>query len=104
MTLLPDEANVREQLARIFASEAFRVRSTNRVLLQHLVEQTLKGNADRLTEYNLALDVFNKDETYASNQEGSVRSAVGRVRKKLIEYYSARTAETDPVHIEIPKG
>jgi hypothetical protein len=99
----PDDA-IRKQLRRILASKSFRGRNRDRAraLLEHVVEQTLKGNGEDLKERNLGVDVFNRGDGFEGGEDSVVRTTAGRVRGKLLAYYSANP--TDTVVINIPIG
>jgi predicted ATPase len=71
--------------------------------LAFVVEQTLEGHADRLKEYALGVDVFDRGTDFDPRTETIVRVQARRLRDKLREYYTLE-GQTDPIAIEIPKG
>ncbi len=71
--------------------------------LRYIVTETLAGRGDRLKGYNVALEVFDRDEAFDSNVDPIVRIEAARLRDKLREYYEAE-GPRDPVRIDLPKG
>lgn len=100
---LPAETSaVREEVDRIRCSRAFRDRDTMQHLLDYLVQRTLDGTADNLKEYVIGVDVFAKPQGYDPQTDPSVRVQIGRLRKKLEEYYHDEGA-SDPLILQVPK-
>lgn len=101
MTPAPDE--VRSQLERLLASEVFR--SSNRLsrFLQFIVEQSLAGEQDRLKEYVIGVEVFDRDDDYDPRIDSIVRVEAGRLRAKIEEYYRGEGHDDDVV-IRVAKG
>src|SRR5581483_10671945 len=73
---------IRGALERVLASPGFTSRRRSD-LLRYLVERTLNGDAERLTEYGIALDVFGKPESFDPRKESTIRAEMSRVRKAL---------------------
>jgi TolB-like protein len=99
----PDVSSVRAQLERILASEAFANAGRLTRLLRYTVEQTLDGQGDRLKEYVLGVEVFDRRDGYDPRLDSIVRVEVRRLRAKLAEYYQNEGAD-DPVLIRLRKG
>ncbi len=99
----PDQKAIREQLDRIFKSGPFNQSLRRQQFLDYLVTETLAGRAERLKGYNIALEVFDRPETFDPLVDPVVRIEAGRLRDKLREYYEAN-GKSDPIHIELPKG
>jgi adenylate cyclase len=94
---------IRIQLERILASTFF-VRSERLCrFLRFTVELTLNGETDRIKEYTLGRDVFDRDKNYDPRADSIVRVEARRLRKKLSEYYQ-EIGCNDPVSIEFPPG
>lgn len=94
---------IRDELERIAASQGFSGADRRTRLLRFLVEQHLAGRADSLKESVLAIEVFDRAADYDPKLDSIVRVEMGRLRSRLIEYYS-HVGKDDPVRIEIPKG
>jgi adenylate cyclase len=94
---------IRAQLERLTGSPVLQQSPRKQRLLRHIVEATLSGAADRLKGYTLGVEVFDRGVEFDPNIDPIVRVEMGRLRSKLIEFYSDQGA-TDPVLIELPKG
>jgi TolB-like protein len=99
---LPD-TSVRQQLDRILASRLFLNARRPSQFLRFIVESTLAGEGDRIKEYLIGVEVFDRPADYDPKDDPIVRIEAGRLRKKLAEYYNGLGAN-DPVGIELPKG
>ncbi len=101
--MAPAEDEVRNSLEKLLSSERFvRSWSISR-LLRFLVANALDGNSDRLKEYTLGVEVFDRGADFDPNSDNIVRVQARNLRTKLDEYYAAEGA-TDPIRIEFPKG
>ena len=98
-----DQKAIREQLVRILNSGPFHQSQRRQRFLEYLVNETLAGRGERLKGYNLALEVFDRPETFDPTVEPLVRIEAARLREKLHEYYWA-DGRNDPIHIDLPKG
>jgi len=72
-------------------------------LLSYLCEKTFAGETDQIKEYSVALDVFDRRDSFDQDTDSIVRVEANRLRKRLSEYYAAGGA-TDPIRITIPLG
>lgn len=97
----PDE--IRAQLDRILASDAFGASTRLQRFLRYVVEQSLDGKGGELKEYSIGTAVFDRDEQYDPRIDSIVRVEAGRLRSKLDEYYNGDGA-SDDVLIRIPRG
>ncbi len=96
-------AAIRDQVERILASTDFARAARMKRFLQFVVEQNLEGRADELKEYTLALEVFDRGDSFDTATNSLVRVEAGRLRRTLKQYYLTHGIE-DPVVIEIPTG
>ncbi len=94
------EAEVREALERALAAPEFAGKRRGE-LLRYLVEKTLGGEGERLSEYGIALDVFGKPESFDPRLESTIRAEMSRLRKALAEYYGGAGA-AEGVRFEFP--
>ncbi|MGH9349907.1 MAG: hypothetical protein ACRD26_21865 [Vicinamibacterales bacterium] len=101
--LQPPHGEIRAQLDRILASEPFAASDRLRRFLRYVVERTLAGEGDRLKEYVVGTEVFDRDDRYDPRVDSLVRVEAGRLRARLDEYYS-RQGLADPVIIRVPRG
>lgn len=101
-TSVPAE-NVRAELARILSSESFISSPRLCRFLRFIVERALSNEVDRLKEFVVALEVFDRDEKYDPNIDSIVRVEARRLRKKLKTYYDG-PGKADPVLIGLRPG
>ena len=59
-----DQEAIRQQLDRIFHSGPFLQSRRRQRFLEYLVNETLAGRGERLKAYNVALEVFDRPETF----------------------------------------
>jgi hypothetical protein len=98
-----DQKAIREQLVRILNSGPFHQSQRRQRFLEYLVNETLAGRGERLKAYNVALEVFDRPETFDPTVDPLVRIEAARLREKLREYYGT-DGQGDPIHIDLPKG
>ena len=98
-----DQKAIRRQMDRIIHSGPFHQSHRRQRFLEYLVNETLAGRSDRLKGYNIALEVFERPETFDPIVHPLVRIEAARLREKLREYYDA-DGKGDPIRIDLPKG
>ena len=59
-----DEQAIRQQMDRIIHSRPFHQSRRRQRFLEYLVKETLAGRGERLKGYNVALEVFDRPETF----------------------------------------
>ena len=91
------------QLNRILHSAVFVKSERMSTLLRYLAEQTLNGAPEKLKEYAIGVDVFQKDESFDPRLDTTVRTEARRLRTKIEEYYRTN-GQNDAVEIALPKG
>ena len=80
-----DQKAIRQQLERILHSGPFHQSQRRQRFLEYLVTETLAGRSDRLKGYNIALEVFDRPETFDPTVYPLVRIEAARLREKLRE-------------------
>jgi adenylate cyclase len=98
-----DQKAIREQLVRIVNSGPFHQSQRRQRFLEYLVNETLAGRGERLKAYNVALEVFDRPDTFDPAIDPLVRIEAARLREKLREYYGTE-GQSDAIHIDLPKG
>ena len=98
-----DQKAIREQLVRILNSGPFHQSQRRQRFLEYLVNETLAGRGERLKAYNVAVEVFERPETFDPTVDPLVRIEAARLREKLREYYGT-DGQGDPIYIDLPKG
>lgn len=99
---VPAEA-VRSELERILASKGFQTAGRLSRLLRYVTETTLSGEPEKLKEYAVGVDVFDRDASFDPRVDSIVRVEAGRLRTRLDEYY-ARDGAGSELRITLPKG
>ena len=72
-------------------------------LLSYLCEKTFAGETEQIKEYSIALEVFDRRESFDQDADSIVRVQANRLRKRLHEYYASEGA-AHAVRITIPIG
>lgn len=99
----PDAEEVRGALDRVLASDVFRASPQLGAFLRYVVEATLRGEADRLKGYTIAIEALGRDETFDPQTDPIVRVEAARLRRAISRYY-ASAGSRDGVQIELPLG
>jgi tetratricopeptide (TPR) repeat protein len=98
-----DHESIREELARVLASEEFAGSPRLRRFLSYIVEKTLEGRAKEIKEYALAVEVFDRDPKFDSRTDTIVRVEARRLRHQLAAFYSGDD-NAGSIRIDLPKG
>jgi TolB-like protein len=99
----PTEDEVRRQLDRLLASTMFANAARMSRFLKFVVERTLAGEGERLKEYVIGVEVFDRAADYDPRVDSIVRVEAARLRSKLAEYYAGE-GSSDAVVLSLPKG
>jgi len=92
-----------EELRRVTSSQSFAKAPRLCSFLSYIVEKSIEGDLDSLTEQQIGIHVFNRRPGYNSNDDNIVRGTARALRQRLATYYLTEGAQDDP-RIEIPKG
>ena len=96
-----DEKSKIHFLNKILSSPGFSKTRRYKDLLKYLVQAEIDGMS--VKETSIAIDLFDKDDSFDPAEDTIVRVSVLNIRKKLAHYYFT-DGSTDTVRIEIPKG
>lgn len=99
---MPDTTLVEQALARVLDSTLFSQAQRQSRLLRYIVEESLSGRGGRLSQFSIAIDVFDRGADFDPTTDSAVRVEVGRLRAKLREYYEQFPDEA--VVLRLPKG
>jgi len=88
-------------LQQLTGSPEFASRRRRCQLLEHLVARKLAGEEEQISEYGIALDVFQKPASFDPRLDATVRVEISRLRRALAEHYSG-PGKADPWRIEFP--
>ena len=92
-----------EELERLLASRDFDGTPRSRAFLRFVVEETLGGRQEGLSQTTLATHVFGRRQDFDPTIDPIVRIQAGRLRRSLERYYLL-AGGSDPVRIELPRG
>ena len=99
----PPADEVLEELERVLASGDFDASPRSRAFLRHVVEETLAGHQNDLSQGAIATRVFDRRADFDPTVDPIVRIQAGRLRRSLERYYLL-AGGGDPVRIELPRG
>jgi hypothetical protein len=83
-------------------SGAFRTSRRSRRFLEYVVREALEGRAEQLKERSIGVAVFDREASYDTGEDATVRVAANEVRKRLAQYHEE--AGERAVRIELPPG
>ena len=98
-----DPPAVRAQLDRILDHPLFSQAHRQARFLTFVVLAELDGRGHQVSQYAIAVEVFDREPTFDPLDDSIVRVEARRLRAKLTEYYAGPGRE-DPVVIRVPKG
>lgn len=94
---------IRNHLATLLQSSAFRTSTRCQEFLSHVVELALAGKRDELKERIIGVQLFGRDASYDTGDDPIVRVKANEVRKRLAQVYD-ETGAPDGVKIVLPPG
>lgn len=98
-----DPSRIRDALAAISTSGRLGQSLRRMRLLEYLVDHERRGEGRRIKAFNIAVDVFDRDESFDPNTDSIVRTEIARLRDALELFYS-EADDPELVVIGIPKG
>jgi len=98
-----EERLIRAQIERMSAAPIFAQAGRMVALLRYLVEAELAGQGRELNQSRIAIDVLGRDASFDPTLDSIVRTEMGRLRSKLVEFY-ATEGTADAVRVVLPKG
>jgi TolB-like protein len=101
--MTPSGDEVRHELDRLLSSAGFANAGRMSRFLKFVVERSLAGEGERLKEYVIGVEVFDRDVDYDPRVDAIVRVEAARLRTKLAEYYAGEGRD-DSVVLSLPKG
>ena len=93
----------RAELEAVLHSHLFARSPALSQLLSYLCEKTFAGETDQIKEYSIAIDVFERRDTFDQDADSIVRVQANRLRKRLHDYYATDGANHS-LRISIPVG
>jgi TolB-like protein len=101
--MVPSRDEATAQLERVLASDVFATATRLSRFLRFVSERSLAGESERLKEYVIGVEVFDRDERYDPRVDSIVRVEAGRLRTKLEQYYNG-PGRDDGIVIRLQKG
>lgn len=98
-----DPKQVAAQLGRVASSKTFSGSARLLSFLRYTVRESLSGNAARVKEYTVGVEVYGRGEDFNPKADSIVRTEAIRLREKLRRYYTSE-GRKDPILIRYPKG
>jgi TolB-like protein len=99
----PPAESIRQQLNRVLTSPEFRATDAQKSFLTFVVETVLAGRSHEIKGYTVATQVFGRGEDFNQATDPIVSIQANKLRRALERYYLV-AGQTDPIHIDIPKG
>ena len=90
-------------MSKILSSPVFTNSPRMSRFLRFVVETALEGHGERIKEYVVAIEVFEKADDYDPQADSTVRTEASKLRSRLTRYYDTEGRD-DAVVIAIPKG
>ncbi len=93
----------REALRRLLQSRHFaKAKSVSR-FLEFVCEQSFLGNSEKLNEYLIGVEIYERGADFDPQQDAIVRVQAHEIRRRLKEYYKD-DGKDDPLRLEFPPG
>lgn len=99
-----ERALIQAQIERLANSHVLHGSESLCKLLRYVAKHALDHPGAPLKEYQIATEVFGRQDSFDPQLDSMVRVQAGRLRTKLAEYYAGDGAADDPVFVELPKG
>ncbi len=99
----PSDAEARDALTRVIASDVFVASTRLQQFLSYVVEEALAGRDNAIRAKAIAAEVYSRDLDDFEAGQNLVRVEARRLRRHLAEYY-AGAGNMDPWHICIDLG
>ena len=94
---------IRAELKRVLDSRHFAKAKKRSRFLEFVCEQTLLGNAEKLNEYSIGQDVYERGPGFDPQDDAIVRVQACEIRRSLKEYYSEEGSRSS-WRIDLPAG
>ena len=98
-----DNARYLSQIDKIVHSHTLRKADSLCKLLRYLGDYALTHPGVPLKEYQIATEVFGRPEDFDPQVDSAIRVQAGRLRMKLLDYYS-HEGLSDTLVVEMPAG
>ena len=93
----------REELRRVLDSRYFANSPKKSRFLEFVAEQTLIGNGDKLNEYMIGVEVYERGVDFDPQRDPIVRVQAHEIRRLLKKYYE-QDGKGSPIRLDLPSG
>lgn len=93
----------RRLLERILKSTHFKHAPSLKRILQYLCERAGEAGPASLKEYDIAVDVLGRPQSFDPKSDPIVRVSIAAIRQRLQAYFES-AGRTEPLRLDIPKG
>lgn len=100
---MENKESIKKELGQILASRLFEGKKQASNFLAYIIEETLIGRGDKITQYGIAIEALGKPAEFCPTENPAVRVEAGRVRKLLEEYYASE-GSSSKLRIILPSG
>ena len=93
----------REELRRVLDSKLFANSPKKTRFLDFVTEQTLAGNGEKLNEYMIGVEVYERGVDFNPQRDPIVRVQAYEIRRLLKKYYE-EDGKANPMRLDLPAG
>ena len=93
----------REELLRILGSKLFTNAPKKTRFLDFVAEQTFQGNGEKLNEYLIGVEVYERGVDFNPQKDPIVRVQAHEIRRVLKKYYE-EDGKANPLRMDLPSG
>ena len=93
----------REELGRILTSRLFSNSPKKTRFLDFVCEQTFIGNGEKLNEYQIGVEVYERGVDFNPQRDPIVRVQAHEIRRLLKKYYE-EDGKNSPIRMDLPAG
>lgn len=93
----------REELRRILNSKCFSNSPKKSRFLEFVCEQTFAGNGEKLNEYQIGVDVYERGIDFNPQKDPIVRVQAHEIRRLLKKHYEDE-GKNSPIRMDLPTG
>ena len=93
----------REELRRILNSKLFANSPKKTRFLEFVCEQTFVGNGEKLNEYQIGVEVYDRGVDFNPQRDPIVRVQAHEIRRLLKKYY-LEDGKASPIRMDLPAG
>jgi hypothetical protein len=94
----------REELRRILESKHFASSPKKSRFLEFVSEQAFLGNGDKLNEYLIGVEVYDRGSEFNSQKDPIVRVQAHEIRRLLKKYYEEEGGKDSLIRVDLPPG